>query len=85
MCEQHDRSPLNLFKTHLLPPANEVCEGYVLHLSVSHSVHRGFCIGGWGGSASKGGRGVVQSYLFSLRDAESVRHSIPTILPKASD
>ena len=24
-----------------LPLANEVCEGYVLHLSVSHSVHRG--------------------------------------------
>ena len=25
-----------------LPPANEVCEEYVLHLSVSHSVHRGW-------------------------------------------
>ena len=24
-----------------IPPANEVCEGYVLHLSVSHSVQRG--------------------------------------------
>ena len=33
-----DRSPLLI---HLLPPANVVCEGYVLHLSVSHSVHRG--------------------------------------------
>ena len=26
-----------------LPPANEVCEGYVLHLSVSLSVHGGVC------------------------------------------
>ena len=25
----------------ILPPANEVCKGHVLHLSVSHSVHRG--------------------------------------------
>ena len=31
----------------LLPPTKDVCEGHVLHLSVSHSVHRGM-----GGSAS---------------------------------
>ena len=28
----------------LLPPANVVCEGYVLHVSVSHSVHGGGCL-----------------------------------------
>ena len=29
-----------LFYLIFLPPANEVCEGNVLHLSVNHSVHR---------------------------------------------
>ena len=42
-------------------------------------------VGFWYGANGAYKWGFVQSYLFSPRDAESVRRSIPTILPKASD
>ena len=58
--------PPQYIKNTFLPPANEVCEGYVFTL-VCHSVHRGACMAGgqaWLGAMHGGGGCVAGEHVW---------------------